>query len=407
MKSKKTGILFVINDFNIGGAEQFILRLGKALSSNYEVYVMDIYPQNSKDSFKQQFVENGFSYINKYQSLSPIRNYIYWKINALYDLFEKKGKYNHLKKKYQERQLIKTIKKYKIRLLHSHHYSSDCFVQTHIKKLALPWVITMHGGYNKKVYLSLNEHAKIDFLNNVKQNMLSCSAVTYVANVNTELLKEYDIVPPKIKKIALGLDTVYLEKDLLYKNGDIFTYSMVARADADKGWEILIDAFKILNKKYPNTVLICIGPMEGIIKELYEKNVNNKAIIFTGYTPDPSHFVKKSNVGVLPTFFDGESTPYSIIEYFSCGKPVIATNKGEIVDMLDVNNKLAGTIIKVNVITGKPDIQDLLKAMEDIFLDESLYKETKELAVLAFKKFSMELCKKNYISLYNDLLCVE
>ena len=48
----RPGILFVINDFNMGGAEVFILRLGKALQDKYNVYITDINPQKSDFVFK-------------------------------------------------------------------------------------------------------------------------------------------------------------------------------------------------------------------------------------------------------------------------------------------------------------------------------------------------------------------
>jgi glycosyltransferase involved in cell wall biosynthesis len=178
---------------------------------------------------------------------------------------------------------------------------------------------------------------------------------------------------------------------------------MVARSNPDKGWQIMVDAFLELNKNYPSTKLICVGPIEGVVKELASIHSNNTAIEFTGYTERPSDFIVKSDICVLPTYFEGESSPYSVIEYLAYQKPVIATNKGEIKEMLDAGGQCAGSSIELYE-NGKPSVFDLVKAMEELMLDKELYIEKVNLTEIAFEKFTMEKCKEEYIKIYEELL---
>ena len=178
---------------------------------------------------------------------------------------------------------------------------------------------------------------------------------------------------------------------------------MVARSNPDKGWEILVKAFLLLNEKYLNTKLYCVGPIEGVVQELAEKYSKHEKIEFTGYTNLPSDYILKSEVGILPTYFEGESSPYSVIEYLSCSKPVIATDKGEIRDMLSTNDDIAGIVIQL-CDDNKPTVKELKEAMEKLMLDKILYEKKVKLTTFAFDKFSIERCKQEYLELYKNLL---
>ena len=400
---KKTGLLFVINDFNVGGAELFVYRLGIALQTNYCIYILDLFPDKGDVEFKQQFIDSGFVLINRFNALSHFKEKLFWKINALCSLFGIKGIYSKLKKHEQHKLLIHSIKKQGVKIVHSHYFSSDTFVRTNLYSKGVKWVMTMHGDYNQSVYSKMDKKKDL-FLNNAKQNIQKVDALTYVADVNLAIVKEFELVPKQLKKIRLGLSKALIKKEfgnnLQNRN---FTFCMVARSNPDKGWEILMNAFMLLNGKYPDTKLYCVGPVEGVVEELAEKYSNHKNIEFTGYTNSPTRYVIDSDVGVLPTYFEGESSPYSVIEYLSCNKPVIATDKGEIKDMISVYDEIAGIIIPLES-NNRPSVTRLMESMEKLMLDKKLYDEKVKLTSLAFEKFTIEKCKQEYIDLYNKVL---
>jgi glycosyltransferase involved in cell wall biosynthesis len=403
--SNRPGILFVINDFNVGGAELFVYRLGIALQQEfYPVFILELLPEKADNAFKQQFLDNGFVLINRHNTLSNFKEKLFWKINALCSLVGVKGIFSKLKKHEQHKLLIHSIKKQGIKIVHSHYFSSDTFVRTHLYSKDLKWVMTMHGDYNETVYANMAKGKPL-FLATSKENIQSVDALTYVADVNLAILKEFQLTPKRLKKIRLGLSKQVIEMDKLLVK-DAFTFCMVARANPDKGWEVMLKAFSLLNQKHPNTKLYCVGPTEGILKDLVVAYSNNEKIVFTGYTSSPSDYILKSDVGVLPTYFEGESSPYSVIEYLSCGKPVIATDKGEISDMLTTSGELAGILIQLKD-DNKPSVIDLMEAMEKMVLDKTFYDQKVKLTPKAFEKFTIEKCKQEYMELYHKVLTDE
>lgn len=397
---KNKGILFVINDFNVGGAELFVLRLGIALQTNYSIYILDLLPDNCDLEFRKQFIESGFVLLNRYNELSNFKEKLFWKINAFYSIFGINGMYSKLKKKEQHKLLLNSIEKNSIKIIHSHYFSADTFVRNNLLKNNLKWVMTIHGDYNDSVYNKMGKE-KESFLITAKQNIQKVDALTYVADVNLALLKEFELKPNQLKKIRLGLSKELTKNDSNIQKGD-FTFCMVARSNPDKGWEILVKAFLLLNEKYLNTKLYCVGPIEGVVQELAEKYSKHKKIEFTGYTNLPSDYILKSEVGILPTYFEGESSPYSVIEYLSCSKPVIATDKGEIRDMLSTNDDIAGIVLQLYD-DNKPSVKELMEAMETLMLDKILYEGKVKLTAHAFDKFTIERCKQEYIELYESL----
>jgi len=399
--NNKNGILFVVNDFNVGGAELFVFRLGIALQTNYSIYILDLFPDNCDKEFRQQFIDSGFVLLNRFNELSNFKEKFFWKINAFFSIVGIKGVYTKLKKKEQQKLLLNAINNNSIKIIHSHYFSADAFVRNNLLSNDLKWVMTMHGDYNQTVYNKMIGE-KETFLITAKENIKKTDALTYVADVNLALLKEFELAPKQLKKIRLGLSKG-LNKNHINLQKEDFTFCMVARSNPDKGWGILVKAFIELNDKFPNTKLYCVGPIEGIVAELAEKYSKHEKIEFTGYTNSPSDYILKSDVGVLPTYFEGESSPYSVIEYLSCSKPVIASDKGEIRDMLSANNDIAGIIIQIRD-DNKPSVKELMEAMEILMLDKILYEEKVKLTPLAFDKFTIEKCKQEYLKLYENLL---
>jgi glycosyltransferase involved in cell wall biosynthesis len=401
--NQKQGLLFVINDFNVGGAELFVLRLGKALMEEYNVCIMDIYPYKSDVEFKKLFKDAGFEIINRFTPVSSFREKIYWKINALFFLFGVKGMYTKLINAYQKKNLLNKLKEKNIKIIHSHYYSSDYYCATAFDNNQFKKIVTMHGDYNRNVYERMTDIDRENYFFNVKKIMKGCDALTYVADVNIAILNELNTKPRLLEKISLGYELPKLIVEQKKNDGKQFTFCMVARANATKGWNELVESFVKLNKKYPNTKLVCVAPIEGIVKELKAKYNDNSLIVFTDYSTTPGYYIQESDVCVLPTYFEGESTPYSIIEYLAYGKPVITTNAGEIQNMLTHEGTLAGILLDAEQLR-KGQYDKLIDAMGELMIDKKLYCKYSDTASLAFKKFSMQECKSKYWELYAAVL---
>jgi hypothetical protein len=124
---KKPGLLFVVNDFNLGGAEVFILRIGAALMQHYQVYITDVNPKKSDYLFKQRYKNNGFEFVNNDFRFSRVLNWILWKINAFLSLIGFKNFHDKVLSFYHGTYWKRILKK-NIQIDNSHLIASDSFV---------------------------------------------------------------------------------------------------------------------------------------------------------------------------------------------------------------------------------------------------------------------------------------
>jgi glycosyltransferase involved in cell wall biosynthesis len=174
-----------------------------------------------------------------------------------------------------------------------------------------------------------------------------------------------------------------------------FVIGMVSRGIREKGWDILIRAF--LELDLPRSWLVLVG--SGCYLETLRAEVRDKRIIFVGNVDNPLSYIARFNVCCLPTFYQAESLPTVIIEYLLLGKPVIATNIGEIRSMLqDGTDHPAGILIELDTIDRM--VSQMKKCIIDLRNDPVRRNCLSANATSVAQKFNMETCVKLYFALY-------
>ena len=115
------------------------------------------------------------------------------------------------------------------------------------------------------------------------------------------------------------------------QNFDIVYIGRLARV---KHVETLIEAISMVKKDYPNIKVAIIGdgPEKNNLQELSKKMNVGENIIFTGYQTDIWDWYNKAKISVITS--EREGFPYSVVESLSCGVPVIASNCGDICDVI-------------------------------------------------------------------------
>ncbi len=115
-----------------------------------------------------------------------------------------------------------------------------------------------------------------------------------------------------------------MRKEFNIHNSDIVIIS-VARLDAQKRLDRLINAFNIFYKKYNNTWLIIVG--DGLLREellmLANSKPSNKRIMFLGFREDVSSYLKMSDIFVLSS--DTEGLAFAVLEAMASGLIVVST----------------------------------------------------------------------------------
>jgi len=95
-----------------------------------------------------------------------------------------------------------------------------------------------------------------------------------------------------------------------------------------KGYDILIEAFALVRKQYPEATLTVIGDDPGGNRPALESQLKTlglrDAVRFLGFLENPFAYLKQADLFVSSSRYEGLSMV--VLEAFACGAPVVATD---------------------------------------------------------------------------------
>ncbi len=292
-----------------------------------------------------------------------------------------------------DEQVIGFIKKNKITHVNSHSWDSDVYFASLKKKIRFQLISSFHGHYE---FLA---QKRINFNAITKCTITAIDKIIYTSPIHQKTLDNYKVPSVKSHKIFYGVSISLAEKITKYKANECLNIVMAARGIKEKGWEEAILAVLELLKKYPGLIklnLLGEGPHLDFLKTKYK----DSSIRFLGYKNNVIRIIKDAHIGILPTYFVGESMPNTIIEYLFCGKPVITTNVGAINEMITWNKQLAGMCI--DLCNDKVEIDLISAAIENYINNPLLVEKHSALALKASEKFRMESCIESYLNVFSE-----
>ncbi len=391
-------ILFVINSLELGGAETFLLRLINELREKYNVkpFLYELNPHSKNIGFRENFISSSRVVIlpNFYEK-EGFLSFLGWKMNALFFKLFKKPIYLNWKENKKNAYFLNFINKNEIKLINSHLVGSDLFVANYLKPLStLPWVATSQGCYND-----------IKDVEVAKVIAEQADGLTYVADKNLELFRQFSIDVPSNKKLIYNsmktpsTELKHSKTELGIKEDAILAIH-VSRSIPEKGMEESIAAVnKAKEDGCSDLHLALIGPENDYYKSLKLNYSSHSNIHFLGEQLNPIEWVQIADIGILPTYFPGESCPSTIVEYLACKLPVISTEIGEIPNMIENNGKSGGILIPLDE-NGKPSLDSLSKALLDLYSNPDLRKDLGSTAFQAFAKFDIAIAAKEYMKIF-------
>jgi glycosyltransferase involved in cell wall biosynthesis len=106
-------------------------------------------------------------------------------------------------------------------------------------------------------------------------------------------------------------------------------FIFVARLLVEKGIYQLIEAIKLVQKKYPNTELVVLGGLDegnpaGLTKRDLKNLIKQEIIIYPGQVSNVSEWLGDSHIFVLPSYREG--VPRSTQEAMAVGRPILTTD---------------------------------------------------------------------------------
>ena len=284
-------------------------------------------------------------------------------------------------------------------IIHSHHASVDNMVSVWLNALPTQCkqIVTLHGMYEAI--------AKKDCLNAFNNLKKTCSKFIYIADKNLERINELGFSNRfDLTKLGNGLPEIPISpisRKSLGIEKDDFVLCLVSRALESKGWKEAVDSVLMANETSKRKIhLILVG--EG---EMYDqlKNLNNPLIHTVGQKSNVRDYFAASDMGFLPSRYKGESFPLVVIESLLSGKPVLASDIGEVRYQLTTSNdKIAGVLFELD--NWKIDVQKLSKMIVEIANNQELYGELCNRVPNASKKFNIEKIVKKHLEIYNTAL---
>jgi glycosyltransferase involved in cell wall biosynthesis len=116
--------------------------------------------------------------------------------------------------------------------------------------------------------------------------------------------------------------------------GDECVFVSIGRLSPEKGHTYLIDAFSIVNERFPNTCLLLCG--NGVEEAKLRYQVKSlglaESVVFAGFRSDVANVLNAADVMVLPSLSEG--LPNAVLEAFASGTPVIATRVGGVPELV-------------------------------------------------------------------------
>ena len=170
-----------------------------------------------------------------------------------------------------------------------------------------------------------------------------------------------------------------------------FTY--VGRLMKEKGFELYLEAAKIIHEKYLNTVFHVCGPDEDNYKETVRKLNEEKVITYEGYVDDMKKIYEKVQCTIHPTYYP-EGLSNVLLESLACSRPIITTDRPGCREV--VEDGVNGFVVKQN------DLDDLVAKIEK-YLSLS-NEERKQMGTNGRRKVEKEFDRQIVIDKYQEAI---
>lgn len=383
-------ILIVTETLTFGGAETFVVRLANALCAEHQVCVAVMHGERIHLSLLRHLAP---SVVVERLHLPAKRSW--FRLDSL--VRKLRVDWSPLRL-VQRRWLKRVTKRFRPDVLHSHLLKADRLV-AETRESDTPQLITLHGDY-APFLVGQADPQMLGLEERMQMVIAQTNAIVAICDEQLAFINER--FPSAITKTSLIHNGFSPWRSIIKidaKNTETaVNFGMVSRGVKLKGWAKAIEAFASLPPDTATLTLVGEGPY---LDEVKHGPIPN-GVKFVGFSDNPVDWITDFDVCLLPSEFPYESLPTAVMEYLFCGKPVIATDVGEISAMLrDTDGNLAGMLLEFD--GRKISTTDLTAAMKAYVDDPALRRRHAALAPAAFAKFDMGKCATAYARLYAEV----
>ncbi|MDF9801087.1 glycosyltransferase involved in cell wall biosynthesis [Catalinimonas alkaloidigena] len=376
-----------------GGGEYSVKRLAEGLlSHNLEVFVITAYQEE-----RQEDIDGVRVFRIKHPN-------IYWSFESMHKPAYQKLVW-HMIEAYNPKvasPLLKILEREQPDILHIRNVEDfSPYACKVAKKLGIPVAVTLNS------YTWLCPKATM-FRNgsNCPQQCKDCKLITYPKK---QLSKYVDVVVG-VSQFMIDIHTSYqyfpnAQKEIVYTSSKVdilnlpihqnayTTFGYIGRLHPTKGVQQIIEAF-IASSSVQSKLFIAGDGPEEYLTQCKKIAAGHENIIFLG-KHDAKEFYKKVDVVIISSIWH-EPFPRVLVEAYSFGRPVIASNTGGTQEMV-INNK-TGLVFDPQQNTQLVDCIVKFSQMNE----ELLQIMQENIAVFFQDNFKDE--NMRYISIYRSLL---
>jgi glycosyltransferase involved in cell wall biosynthesis len=279
-----------------------------------------------------------------------------------------------------------------VEIVHSHHAWADLRIAPLLlHEPQIKHVVSLHGMYETMDRAQI--WAQTPLLERV-------DSFVYAAEKNLSSFPRKFIDERRFDRIDNALPTrtiTPVERATLGLGEEDFVLCLVSRAIPEKGWEEAIEAVNWANARSDRDIhLLLIG--DGPEYERLRVKKKNDFFHFLGFRANIRDYLAASDIGFLPSRFKGESFPLVVIDCLLSGKPVLATDIGEVRYMLNAEGGLAGELF--DLVDGDIESDAVGQMIVSLANDPQAYERVLRNVPLAAKKFDVTEMVNKYEIIY-------
>jgi glycosyltransferase involved in cell wall biosynthesis len=275
-------------------------------------------------------------------------------------------------------------------IVNSHVWWSEIVVYQAIHNLPIPWFLITHGCHETLLHDPACDPRHAEY--GVKV-LSRADRVIYVADKNREILEKHpEIGAEKYVKMLNGCVALPFTPKTRAESGiqeEDIVFCLVSRAIPEKGWDIGIEcALRVTppGGRKAHIILVGDGEMHGPLRNQYK---DNPRVHFAGLSSNPLEWMSIADIGLLPTRYLVESQPLVIGEFITAGVPVVATDAGDIPQLLCMDGIQTGLVCPLTK-DRQVDQPVFLAAMHELVDNDALYTRLKANTRHVAPKFSIQ-----------------
>lgn len=255
-------------------------------------------------------------------------------------------------------------------------------------------VATSHGLYDQFEDSTLNYIFKYQLKDKINH-------WTYVADKNIEPFRKHHVYHQEnFTKVPNGMErpiiTAISRTELHIPEG-AFVFALASRAIPEKGWVSTIECVKQIHDQVSREVhLILIG--EGPVYEELKRSNIPSYVHLLGFRDNPCDYYHISDAVVLLSTYKSESAPLTLIEAMMVGKPIIASDIGDIKQMMTCNGEIAGAVYPLE--QGRVPKNMVVEIMKKMINDTDYYLKCCAVAKEKSKDFELSHIANLYYNIY-------